>query len=195
MFSAIFDNSSSDESDNLEPKPKRKYPNRDYLTRNRIILNKYANLGTEKGKFSTRFRVSKEVFQDLIAKLTDHDCYWKQRFDRKWKECVPCTSKILASLKQLATGCACDQVASEFDIGKSLANQALRKFCRDICKIHEDMFSLTKEKVSYLLKLHQEKHDGLSRLLSFCLGNVPKSSSWFLQGERWTHYCSGRSCL
>ena len=120
----------------------RKYLNRDHAAANQRLIDDYfANEPTyDDAMFRRRFRMQKHVFLRIVGDLSSSDNYFTQRVDATNKEGISPLAKCTTAMRMLAYGVAADAVDEYIKIGGTTALECLRRFCKGIIRLYEQVY-------------------------------------------------------
>ncbi|XP_058772329.1 uncharacterized protein LOC131646246 [Vicia villosa] len=120
----------------------RKYLNRDHAAaKQRLIDDYFANEPTyNDAMFRRRYRMKKNVFLRIVGDLSSSDNYFTQRVDAANKEGISPLAKCTTSMRMLAYGVAADAVDKYIKIGGTTAFECLRRFCKGIIRLYEQVY-------------------------------------------------------
>ncbi|KAL9672851.1 hypothetical protein QQ045_029104 [Rhodiola kirilowii] len=124
------------------PRNKRRYFKRDHVSANqRLIGDYFANEPTyDDAMFRRRFRMRKHVFLRIVGDLSSIDNYFTQRVDAANKEGISPLAKCTTAMRMLAYGMAADAVDEYIKIGGTTALECLRRFCKGIIQLYEQVY-------------------------------------------------------
>ncbi|CAI8586437.1 unnamed protein product [Vicia faba] len=120
----------------------RKYLNRDHAAANQRLIDDYfANEPTyDDAMFRRRYRMKKNVFLRIVGDLSSSDNYFTQRVDAANKEGISPLAKCTTTMRMLAYGVAADAVDEYIKIGGTTALECLRRFCKGIIRLYEQVY-------------------------------------------------------
>ena len=120
----------------------RKYLNRDHAAANQRLIDDYfANEPTyDDAMFRRRYRMKKNVFLRIVGDLSSSDNYFTQRVDAANKEGISPLAKCTTAMRMLAYGVAADAVDEYIKIGGTTALECLRRFCKGIIRLYEQVY-------------------------------------------------------
>ncbi|XP_058772331.1 uncharacterized protein LOC131646249 [Vicia villosa] len=120
----------------------RKYLNRDHAAANQRLIDDYfANEPTyNDAMFRRRYRMKKNVFLRIVGDLSSSDNYFTQRVDAANKEGISPLAKCTTAMRMLAYGVAADAVDKYIKIGGTTALECLRRFCKGIIRLYEQVY-------------------------------------------------------
>ncbi|PNX73415.1 ribosomal protein [Trifolium pratense] len=120
----------------------RKYLNRDHAAANQILIDDYfSNEPTyDDAMFRRRYRMQKHVFLRIVGDLSSSDNYFTQRVDAANKEGISPLAKCTTAMRMLAYGMAADTVDEYIKIGGTTALECLRKLCKGIIRLYEQVY-------------------------------------------------------
>ncbi|XP_058722214.1 uncharacterized protein LOC131620313 [Vicia villosa] len=120
----------------------RKYLNRDHAAANQRLIDDYfANEPTYgDAMFRRRYRMKKNVFLRIVGDLSSSDNYFTQRVDAANKEGISPLAKCTTAMRMLAYGVAADAVDEYIKIGGTTALECLRRFCKGIIRLYEQVY-------------------------------------------------------
>ncbi|XP_024640695.1 uncharacterized protein [Medicago truncatula] len=120
----------------------RKYLNRDHAAANQRLIDDYfANEPTyDDAMFRRRYRVQKHVFLRIVGDLSITDNYFTQRVDAANKEGISPLPKCTTTMRMLAYGVAADAVDEYIKIGGTTSLECLRRFCKGIIRLYEEVY-------------------------------------------------------
>ncbi|XP_045810327.1 uncharacterized protein LOC123904745 [Trifolium pratense] len=138
----------------------RKYLNRDHAAANQRLIDDYfANEPTyDDPMFRRRYRMQKHVFLQIVKDLSSSDDYFTQRVDAANKEGISPLAKCNTAMRMLAYGMTADAVDEYIRIGGTTTLECLRRFCKGIIRLYEQVY------------LRAPTQDDLQKLLH---GNAP----------------------
>lgn len=90
--------------------------------------------------FCRRFRMRKHVFLRIVGDLSSSDDYFTHRFNAANKEGISPLAKCTTSMRMLAYGVAADAVDEYIKIGGTTALECLRRFCKGIIQLYEQVY-------------------------------------------------------
>ena len=124
------------------PRSKRRYHKRDHAAANQRLIDDYfSNQPTyDDTMFRRRFRMRKHVFLRIVEDLSRSDDYFTQRFDAANKEGISPLAKCTTAMRMLAYGMAADAVDEYIKIGGTTALECLRRFCKGIIQLYEQVY-------------------------------------------------------
>ncbi|XP_013632908.1 PREDICTED: uncharacterized protein LOC106338491, partial [Brassica oleracea var. oleracea] len=124
------------------PRSKRRYHKRDHAAVNQRLIDDYfSNQPTyDDTMFRRRFRMRKHVFLRIVEDLSRSDDYFTQRFDAANKEGISPLAKCTTSMRMLAYGMAAEAVDEYIKIGGTTALECLRRFCKGIIQLYEQVY-------------------------------------------------------
>ncbi|KAL9665809.1 hypothetical protein QQ045_000130 [Rhodiola kirilowii] len=124
------------------PRSKRKYFNTDHAAANQRLIDDYfANEPTyDDAMFCRRFWMRKHVFLRIVGDLSSNDNYFTQRVDAANKEGISPLAKCTTAMRMLAYDVAADAVDEYIKIGGTTALDCLRKFCKGIIQLYEQVY-------------------------------------------------------
>ena len=97
----------------------------------------------------------KHVFLRIVGDLSRSDDYFTQRYDTANKEGISPLAKCTTAMRILAYGMAADAVDEYIEIGGTTALECLRRFCKVIIQMYEQVH------------LRAPTKDDLQRILHF----------------------------
>ncbi|CAJ2673176.1 unnamed protein product [Trifolium pratense] len=120
----------------------RKYVNRDHPAANQRLIDDYfANEPTyDDAMFRRRYRMQKHLFLRIVGDLSSSDNYFTQRADAAKKEGISPLAKCTTTMRMLAYGIAADAVDEYIKIGGTTASECLRRFCKGIIRLYEQVY-------------------------------------------------------
>ncbi|XP_058755868.1 uncharacterized protein LOC131629060 [Vicia villosa] len=120
----------------------RKYLNRDHAAANQRLIDDYfANEPTyDDAMFRRRYRMKKNVFLRIVGDLSSSDNYFTQRVDAANKEGISPLAKCTTAMRMLAYGVAADAVDEYIKIGGTTTLECLRRFCKGIIRLYEQVY-------------------------------------------------------
>ncbi|KAK2353814.1 hypothetical protein QL285_091400 [Trifolium repens] len=120
----------------------RKYLNRDHTAANQRLIDDYfANEPTyDDAMFRRRYRMQKHLFLRIVEDLSSSDNYFTQRVDATGKEGISPLAKCTTAMRMLAYGMAADAVDEYIKIGSTTTLECLRRFCKGIIRLYEQVY-------------------------------------------------------
>ena len=103
--------------------------------------------------FRRRYQMQKHVFLRIVGDLSSSDNYFTQRVDAANIEGISPSAKCTTSMRMLAYGVAVDVVDEYIKIGSTTVLECLRRFCKGIIQLYEQVY------------LRVPTQDGLQRIL------------------------------
>ena len=91
-------------------------------------------------QFRRRFRMRRELFQRIVAKVEAHDDYFKQKRDCTGKPGIQPVMKITAALRMLTYGCPGDSLDKTLEISETVVHCCTKRFARAINEINGEEF-------------------------------------------------------
>ncbi len=152
----------------------------DYLDPESIYSDKH---------FRRRYRMPVSMFLQLVAKITAHDSYFKQKKDATGKPGIHPTLKIAAALKILCRGQTGDDAEEYLRLSESTAIESLKRFCSAVVELFEvEFLRLPNEEVVKSLMLENSKRGFPGMIASLdCMHmkwkNCPKAWQGQFQGK------------
>ncbi|XP_058783265.1 uncharacterized protein LOC131657937 [Vicia villosa] len=145
----------------------RKYLNRDHAAANqRLIDNYFANEPTyNDAMFRRRYRMKKNVFLRIVGDLSSSDNYFTQRVDAANKEGISPLAKCTTAMRMLAYGVAADAVDEYIKIGGTTALECLRRFCKGIIRLYEQVYLRAPTQDDLQRILHVSEMRGFPRMI------------------------------
>ncbi|XP_013585405.1 PREDICTED: uncharacterized protein LOC106294396 [Brassica oleracea var. oleracea] len=121
---------------------RRRYFKRDHAAANQRLVDDYfSNQPTyDDAMYRRRFRMRKHVFLWIVGDLSSSDDYFTQRFDAANKEGISPLEKCTTAMQMLAYGVAADAVDEYIKIGGTTALECLRRFCKGIIQLYEQVY-------------------------------------------------------
>ena len=172
----IMDMTSSDEESNARSKRGGSRPGRrGNINRRRELYAKllYADYWGEnpiypQEHFRTVFRMPRDLFDDIVSKVTAHDPYFLQRRDAVHRLGFTPLQKCAASLRLLTSGVSPQELDDKYCMATSTGLKTMRAFCEAIDAVFGDqaLRSPTKEDINRLLD------EGLAAGWPGCLGSI-----------------------
>lgn len=80
--------------------------------------------------FERRYRMSKEMFMDIVQELQRKSDFFRLRVDALGKTGLSTIQKCCAAVRMLASGTAADSVDEYIRMGDSTAMMCMKEFCR-----------------------------------------------------------------
>ncbi|XP_024630899.1 uncharacterized protein [Medicago truncatula] len=107
----------------------------------RLIDDYFANEPTyDDAMFRRRYWMQKHVFLRIVGELSISDNYFTQRVDAANKEGISPLAKCTTSMRMLAYGVAADAVDEYIKIGGTTTLKCLRRFCKGIIRLYEQVY-------------------------------------------------------
>ncbi|CAH9133595.1 unnamed protein product [Cuscuta epithymum] len=86
--------------------------------------------------FRRRYRMSRDLFLQIVGAVTNHDNYFHQRRNATGRLGLSVLQKIMAVFRMLAYGVPADATDEYVKIGESTAIDSMKRFCRSIVQIY-----------------------------------------------------------
>ncbi|CAH9126923.1 unnamed protein product [Cuscuta epithymum] len=86
--------------------------------------------------FRRRYRMSRDLFLQIVGAVTNHDNYFHQRRNATGRLGLSALQKLTAVFRMLAYGVPADATDEYVKIGESTAIESMKRFCRSIVQIY-----------------------------------------------------------
>jgi len=124
--------------------------------------------------FCRRYRMQKHVFLRIVRDLSSSDNYFTQRVNAANKEGISPLAKCTTAMRMLASGVAADSVDEYIKIGSSTTLECLRRFCKGIIRLYEQVYQRapTQDDLQRILHVSEKQgFPGISGVLTTCTGS------------------------
>jgi Plant transposon protein len=86
-------------------------------------------------EFARRFCISRRIYEMVRGKLCSNGTYFGQSVDAIGVPSATTDQKLIASLRFLATGSACDTLVDTVGLAESTLNTCFKRFCRGVVQM------------------------------------------------------------
>uniref|UniRef100_A0A0D3AAC7 DDE Tnp4 domain-containing protein n=1 Tax=Brassica oleracea var. oleracea TaxID=109376 RepID=A0A0D3AAC7_BRAOL len=114
----------------------------------------------------------KHVFLRIVGDLSRSDDYYTQRYDAANKEGISPLAKCTTAMRMLAYGMAVDAVDEYIKIGGTTALECLRRFCKGIIQMYEQVYLRAPTEVDLQRILHVSEMLGFPGMIGSTLNDI-----------------------
>jgi len=115
--------------------------------------------------FRRQYRMQKYAFLRIVGDLSSSDNYFTQQVDAANKEGISPLAKCTTTMQMLAYGVAANAVDGYIKIGSSTTLECLRRFCKGIILLYEQVYLRAPTQDDLQRILHVSEMRGFSGMI------------------------------